>query len=193
MARKARGESSTTIVLIALALSIDAFAVSVAAAAAGGALGKRAVFRLSFHFGLFQAMMPVLGWAAGMTLAPIIAPVDHWVAFALLVTVAVRMLRAAREPEAAMADDPSRGLTLLMLAVATSIDALAVGLSLAMVQVAIWTPALTIGIITAAMSLLGIWLGGRLKVHLGTAAQVLGAVILVVIAVRIVGEHVLGW
>jgi len=181
------------IVLIALALSIDAFAVSVAAAAAGRELCKGAIFRLSFHFGLFQGMMPVLGWAAGRTLAPVIAPVDHWVAFALLVTVAARMLRAARAPEADVCDDPSRGLTLVMLAVATSIDALAVGLSLAMLRVDIWTPAVTIGIVTASMSLLGIWLGGRLKLRLGSAAQVLGAVILLAIAVRIVGEHVLGW
>jgi manganese efflux pump family protein len=184
--------SSLEVVLIALALSIDAFAVSVAAAATGRALGRRAVFRLSFHFGLFQALMPVLGWAAGVTLEPIISPFDHWVAFGLLVTVALRMLRSAREPTADTTDDPSRGLMLLMLAVATSIDALAVGLTLAIVNVPVWTPAVTIGVITAGMSLMGVWLGGRLRTRLGSAAQVLGAVILIVIAVRIVSGHVLG-
>ena len=83
------------ILFLALALSIDAFAVTLSAAAAGSVTDGRAAFRLSFHFGLFQFMMPVLGWTAGLALAPVIVAVDHWVAFGLLSVVGVRMIRAS--------------------------------------------------------------------------------------------------
>jgi manganese efflux pump family protein len=178
------------IVLIAVALAIDAFAVSLAAAAAGRVRGRRAAFRLAFHFGLFQFFMPVLGWAAGTTFAPLIAPFDHWVAFALLAVVAVRMLRAPGEDDAASSgDDPTRGVTLLVLATATSIDALAVGLSLAMLRVPVLLPSITIGVITAAISAGGIFLGGRMHVRFGRHAERFGGIILLLVALRIVASH----
>jgi putative Mn2+ efflux pump MntP len=179
------------IALIALALSIDAFAVSMAAAAAGRVQGRRAVFRLSFHFGLFQFLMPIIGWAAGATLEPYIASFDHWIAFILLMVVGVRMLIPSDESKAMQIDDPSRGLMLLTLATATSIDALAVGLSLAMLNVSVWLPSVVIGLVAGGMSLVGITLGSRLQVRLGRKAEVLGGIILIVIAIRIVVEHTL--
>lgn len=181
--------SSIEIALIALALSIDAFAVSLAAASSGRVLGPRAVFRLSFHFGLFQFLMPVIGWTAGASLEPLIAPFDHWVAFCLLVIVAWRMLHPPRGEDAFRATDPSRGLLLLTLAIATSIDALAVGLSLALLHTAVWAPSVLIGIVAASMSLLGIFLGGRLQAYFGRRAEILGGLILIFIALRIVATH----
>lgn len=181
--------SPVEIALIALALSIDAFAVSMAAAAAGRVYGIRSVFRLSFHFGLFQFLMPIIGWAAGATLEPLIASFDHWIAFLLLMIVGVRMLIPTDGSKAMQLDDPSRGLLLVTLATATSIDALAVGLSLAMLKVSVWLPSVIIGVVAAAMSLVGIYLGSRMQVRLGRKAEILGGIILIFIAVRIVVEH----
>jgi putative Mn2+ efflux pump MntP len=183
--------SPVEIALIALALSIDAFAVSMAAAAAGRVSGPRAVFRLSFHFGLFQFLMPIVGWAAGATLEPYIASFDHWIAFILLMLVGVRMLIPSDGSKAMQLDDPSRGLMLLTLATATSIDALAVGLSLAMLRVSVLLPSIIIGIVASGMSLVGIYLGSRLQVRLGRKAEILGGIILILIAIRIVVEHTL--
>ena len=178
------------IIFIALALSIDAFAVSVASAATGQITGKRAVFRLAFHFGFFQFLMPILGWLAGITLQPLIAPYDHWVAFSLLFIVAIRMFRSkGGELAGSKNSDPSKGMLLLMLATATSIDALAVGLSLAMLSITVWLPSLMIGIITSSMSLIGIFLGQRLQLRLGRTAEIMGGVILILIAIRIVATH----
>src|SRR6056297_488407 len=133
--------SLTEIILISLSLAMDAFAVSVAAGTTG-LLKKRAIFRLSFHFGLFQFLMPVIGWYTGSRIAPLVSSVDHWLAFGLLIFVGVRMIIGGiKPPSEKMINDPSRGMTLVMLAVATSIDALAVGFSLAMMEIKIWYPA----------------------------------------------------
>lgn len=178
------------IIIVALALSIDAGAVSLAAGTAGYAANKRAIFRLSFHFGLFQFLMPVLGWALGVTIAPLIARFDHWIAFVLLGFVAGRMICAAFDTaETPQSADPSRGLTLVMLAVATSIDALAVGLSLAMLNVGVWYPSVVIGVVTMAVCLTAIFVGCRVGAWLGRRAQLLGGVVLLIIAARILITH----
>jgi manganese efflux pump family protein len=179
------------IIIVALALSMDAGAVSLAASTAGYAANKRAVFRLSFHFGLFQFLMPVLGWAIGATIEPLIASFDHWIAFVLLGFVASRMIRTAFDPaETQPADDPSRGLTLVMLSVATSIDALAVGLSLAVLNVGVWYPSAMIGVVTTVICITAIFVGGRVGVWLGKRAQLIGGIILLLIAARIVIAHI---
>ena len=118
-----------TIFLIAIGLAMDCFAVSLGVGTAHTAVGVRPTFRLFFHFGLFQGGMTLLGWLAGKTVVSYVSSIDHWVAFGLLVFVGARMLRGGlrngiNEPAI---PNPSRGLTLVMLSVATSIDALAVG------------------------------------------------------------------
>lgn len=178
------------IVLIALALSLDASAVALAASTAGRVVGRRAVFRLSFHFGLFQFLMPVLGWTLGATLEPVISAWDHWIAFLLLALVGGRMIRGAVRPgPETAASDPSRGIVLVLLAVATSIDALAVGFSLGMLRVRIWMPSIVIGIITAVMTVLAIVGGSRLGRWLGPKAQWAGGVVLILIGLRILVSH----
>ncbi len=181
------------VLLIALGLAMDAFAVCLGAGTTQHINGPRPVFRLSFHFGLFQALMPILGWLLGSTVQRWIAPFDHWVAFALLAFVGVRMIRSGLDPTAeGLATDPSRGATLIMLSVATSIDALAVGLSLAVLSAGIGYPAIVIGIVAAAMSLLGIFLGGRLGKTFGKRMEVIGGLILIGIGLRVVISHLLG-
>lgn len=180
----------TEIVALALALSLDAFAVSLAAGTAGYITDRRAAFRLAFHFGLFQFLMPVLGWALGTTIEPAIAAFDHWIAFVLLTVVGGSMIRGSIRPDPeTRAGDPSRGVALILLAIATSLDALAVGLSLAMVRVNIWFPCISIGIITAAMSVLAIVGGRRVGPSLGGRARLAGGVVLVLIGLRILVAH----
>ncbi len=179
---------------IAIALSLDAFAVSFAASAAGFTKNnRRAVFRLSFHFGLFQFLMPILGWALGMAIEPLIAAFDHWIAFFLLAIVGIRMIRAALHPDVeTQQNDPSRGFTLVMLAIATSIDAMAVGLSMAMLNMNVWYPAIVIGIVTGGMSVLAIAGGNRLGSWLGQRAQLVGGIVLIAIGARILIAHLSG-
>jgi len=185
--------SFVEILLVAVALAMDAFAVSLAAGATAYARSARARFRLSFHFGLFQCLMPVAGWLVGTSVARAIESIDHWVAFGLLAFVGVRMLRAAfDEAAAAPQRDPSRGAALVMLSVATSIDALAVGLSLAMLEVAIWYASAIIGVVTGLLSLAAIWLGNRLGARFGQRMEAAGGTILVAIGTRILLQH-LGW
>lgn len=177
------------ILLISLAMSFDAFAVSLAAAATGFANHPRAIFRLSFHFGLFQFGMPVLGWLGGTALAPVIGPYDHWLAFGLLAWVTIRMLRPKDSDSFEGQADPSRGTTLVLLAIATSIDALAIGLSLALLNISILWPSISIGLVTASASLLAIQLGRGLHQRFGRQAEIFGGLILIAIAIRIVIEH----
>ena len=181
------------ILLIAIGLSMDAFAVSLGASAAERDMGGRAAFRLSFHFGLFQFMMPVLGWVLGATVVAYVAAFDHWIAFGLLSIVAIRMIRAGFDHEVtAWPGDPSRGWTLVMLSVATSIDALAVGLTLAMLGTAIWYPSVVIGLVAGGLSFTGIRLGSRLGRTFGKRMEIAGGVLLLGIGLRILYVHLTG-
>ena len=181
------------VLAIALALAMDAFAVSVSAAATLPSVTWRHYFRLSFHFGLFQFLMPVIGWALGVSVRGYIEAWDHWIAFALLSLVGLNMLREAwsGEEEEEHSGDPSRGLQLVMLAVATSIDAMAVGLSFAMIGVSVWGPAVIIGLVCAAVTAAGVKLGRILggSALLGNKVSVLGALVLIGIGVKILHEH----
>lgn len=180
------------IFLIALGMSMDAFAVCLGAGTMQAARGRRPAFRLSFHFGLFQAIMPVLGWWLGSTIEQWIAPFDHWLAFGLLSFIGARMLRSSlRGEEEEMKQDPSRGWNLVLLSVATSIDALAIGLTLSILRVDIWVPALAIGIVTWLISLVGVRVGNRVGERFGRVAAAAGGFLLVFIGLRIVVSHLL--
>jgi putative Mn2+ efflux pump MntP len=171
---------------IAVALAMDAFAVSIVAGTVISRVTPRHVFRLAFHFGLFQFLMPVVGWAAGTALAGWIDAWDHWVAFGLLVFIGAKMLvesRARKHPDDI--PDPTRGWMLVSLSVATSIDALAAGMSIALMGVDILMPALVIGIVTASLCTVGIFTGGRIGRRYGRAAILLGGLVLIGIGLRI--------
>lgn len=181
------------ITAIAVALAMDAFAVAIAAGISLKQISFRQNFRLAWHFGLFQAMMPVIGWSAGLSFRELIVRYDHWVAFILLVFVAQGMLREAfkAEQERSEAKDPTRGLTMVMLSVATSLDALAVGLSLSLINISIWVPAAVIGVVACAFTTIGLHLGKRLAnaTRLRRWADALGGVVLIAIGLNILREH----
>lgn len=178
------------ILFIAAGLAMDAFAVSLGIGTTRYAAGPRPLFRLSFHFGLFQALMPVLGWFAGSTVASLISGVDHWIAFGLLSFVGGRMIRSGLDRDGeALTSDPSRGGHLVMLAVATSIDAFAIGLSLAMLRVSILYPSIVIGVITAGLSFLGLLIGHRMGQKFGKRMEIAGGLILVGIGLRLLITH----
>ena len=178
------------IIFISFGLAMDAFAVSIGAGTSGFMNNKRAKFRISFHFGLFQFLMPIIGWFGGSRVQHLIKAWDHWIALALLVFVGLRMIRSGLSSESeSFSQDPSKGTNLVLLSIATSIDALAIGLSLAILQVEIWCPSVLIGLITGALSLIGISLGKRLGDKLGKRMEVLGGVILIGIGIKIVIDH----
>jgi putative Mn2+ efflux pump MntP len=179
---------------IAVALAMDAFAVALGVGVSVAPLTRRHVFRLSFHFGLFQALMPIIGWLAGRSIHQYIVDYDHWIAFTLLAMIGGHMIHAALHPdhEKPVSGDPTRGFTLVLLSVATSIDALAVGLSLAMLETSVWFPALIIGLVAGAFTLVGLFLGRRINDAWGARVELLGGGILILIGVRIVVDHLFG-
>ena len=177
---------------ISVGLAMDAFAVSIAAGLTLAPVRPRQIFRLAFHFGLFQFMMPILGWLAGrgLILHLDVSAYDHWVAFGLLSFVGGKMLLdAARQRPPDDRADPTRGLMLVTLSVATSIDALAVGLSMAFLRDSVWTAAVVIGLVAAALSAVGIGFGGRLGRRWGRWADAAGGCLLLLIGVRILVGH----
>ena len=187
---KGRIVDGLTLIGIAVALAMDAFAVALAAGLTLEKMTGRHLFRLSFHFGLFQGMMPVLGWLAGMSVQKWIAAYDHWIAFALLSFIGLKMIREAlKEEEQRNPADPTRGWTLVMLSVATSIDALAVGLTLAMLDVSIWTPSVVIGAVAAAFTMAGMFLGRRIGGAWGPRVEIFGGLVLCAIGLKILLEH----
>ena len=181
------------IIAIAFALSMDAFAVSIAAGVTLRRISSRQTFRLAWHFGLFQSLMPILGWFAGLTVQKSIASFDHWVAFVLLLIIGGRMiLEGVHHEESKVKNtEPTKGWSLVILSLATSIDALAVGLSLAFLRIAVWFPALVIGIVAGVSTAVGLHLGGYAgrQMHLGRYASLIGGVVLIIIGVRILNEH----
>lgn len=179
-----------TVLGIAVGLAMDALAVAIATGLTLDRVTPRHVFRLAFHFGLFQFLMPVLGWIAGRQVAGAIANYDHWIAFGLLVFVGGKMLWEAWQGEVdRMRSDPTRGLMLVTLSVATSLDALAVGLSMALLGVSVWGPAIVIGVMAAGLTALGIVFGSRLGRGWGRWADALGGCVLLAIGARILASH----
>jgi putative Mn2+ efflux pump MntP len=180
---------------IALALAMDAFAVSVAVGITLERVHARHVFRLSFHFGLFQFLMPVLGWLAGVTVRGWLASVSPWVAFGLLTVVGGKMIWESfwtdGEGETDRAD-PTRGLSLVTLSVATSIDALAAGMGMALLKVSILLPSVIIGLVAAGMSVVGIRFGECIGSRLEHWAERAGGAVLIAIGARIALAHVAG-
>jgi manganese efflux pump family protein len=182
--------SDFEIVILACSLALDAFAVSLALSASGHLSSHRAKFRIAFHFGLFQFLMPVAGWAIGTRIQPLIVSTDHWIAAGLLSFVGINMIRSAnRPPDTRETSDPTRGWLLVTLSTATSIDALAIGLGLAAMGISVWYPSVVIGIITLVLSTLAILVGERAGKNLGKYGQIVGGIVLILIALRILILH----
>lgn len=179
------------LVAIALGLSMDAFAVSVGKGLATDQVTASRTLTVGLYFGGFQALMPLIGFAAGSQLATLISEVDHWVAFGLLTLIGGKMLLESRDPDGGT--DPSFGAaSMLPLAIATSIDALAVGVTFALLGVAVVPAAALIGAVTFLVSGAGLHLGGIAGRRWRSSAELLGGLVLIAIGARILAEH-LGW
>jgi len=176
-----------TLLGIAVGLGMDSFAVSLAAGSAQSRLLPRTLFRIAWHFGLFQLLMTVAGWYLGTGISGHLSHYDHWVAFGLLAYVGAKMIRESisGNPTQVAVKDPTRGWTLIMLSIATSIDAFAVGLSMAFLGIRIWMPSAVIGIVTVVMSAAGMVFGKTLGVVFGKRMTLVGGCILIAIGVRI--------
>jgi len=177
---------------ISIALAVDAFAVAIAAGVRLKGANARQTFRMAWHFGFFQAAMFIVGWLAGDSIKSYLEAYAHWIAFGLLLWVGVRMIMGAlKHPtreEAAEHYDPTKGASLIMLAVATSIDALAVGLSLSVLNYVIWFPAVVIGVTAILFTLAGLHIGKLIgnTSSLGKYAEVGGGVVLILIGINVI-------
>ena len=179
--------------LLAVGLAMDAFAVSIGAGTSGQVEDLRSKTRLAFHFGLFQGGMAFIGWLAGRQIAELISRVDHWVAFSLLLWVGGRMVRNSfRNGDESKPGDPTRGGSLVMLSIATSIDALAIGLSLAIIDGSILVSSVIIGVTSFILSVAGYLLGDRLGHRFGKRMELLGGLILIGIGIRVLVSHLWG-
>ncbi len=182
--------NTLTIFIIALGLAMDAFAVSITSGIAIKRLRIRYALRIALFFGAFQAIMPVIGWFAGLGMRDLISAIDHWIAFTLLLIVGCKMIyESTVMDEEKDKKDPLNLYVLIILSVATSIDALAVGLSLSFINVAIIAPAVIIGVITFLLFFLGVYVGDRFGHFFESRIEILGGMILIGIGIRILIEH----
>lgn len=172
------------LIVVAIALGTDAFSVAIVAGCLIDRISFRPIFRLSFHFGLFQFLMPVIGWLGGAFLSDFAGGAARYIASSLLALVAIKMFIEAvgHKEEQIECKDISRGLSLISLSVATSIDALLVGLGIGLMDRTIMFEAFVIGIVAAAMTTVGYFIGRRVSALVGERAEILGAIALGIIA-----------
>ena len=193
--------TALTILTLSVGLAMDAMAVAAARGVAAPALCARDVLRVALFFGGFQALMPVFGWFLGDAFGSVVSAWDHWIAFVLLGAIGAKMLWEARPsllaggetepraPRAASGDDLFAPRVLVVLAVATSIDALAAGITLPMLGAPLLVSVVSIGLVTATLSALGIVAGRRFGDVLGRRLEVFGGVVLMALGTKILVEH----
>lgn len=178
-----------TIFLIALSLAMDAFAVSISNGVSVRGFGKKEAAKQGLYFGGFQFLMPLIGWFLGTSVKTYIESVDHWIAFALLAVIGGNMIRESLREEEEEGESSLTAKVLLLQAVATSIDALAVGISFAILDVNILQAALIIGVVSFMLSYMGGMLGRQLGNFLQAKAEIAGGIVLILIGCKILLEH----
>ena len=180
-----------TILFIALGLAMDSFSVSVANGLATKTFIISKALTIALFFGFFQAVMSIFGWLAGESIADYISAFDHWIAFILLTFIGIKMIYES------ITDKPNSLLgaytikVILILSIATSIDALAVGLSFSFLDISIFFPALIIGVVAFLMSFFGVYIGRRFGKILKNRIEILGGLILIIIGLKILFEHLI--
>ncbi len=181
-----------SLLFISLSLSVDCFAVSLGVCVSMPCSRYSRIFRTALTFGIFQAVMPVIGWLAGRSVVEYVAPFDHWIVLVLLGIIGGKMIwegiRGEDETNGT-AIDITRGFTLLILAFATSIDALAVGLSFAFLKTNILIPVILIGAVAFGATHAGFYLGRKAGRLMGERAKIFGGIVLIAIGVRVVVSH----
>jgi len=181
------------IILIAIGLAMDCFAVSLACGIVFKHIRFWPFLRIAFLFGLFQAVMPLLGWYAGSAFNEYIKTIDHWIAFVILVSLGVKMIvehvRGTDDPCKTPKLDPNKWSVVLTLALATSIDALAVGISFAFLDFEPYLSAAIIGVVTLLISMLGLFIGCHYSCKRRIPAELVGGIVLIGIGIKILVEH----
>ena len=181
------------LLLIGVGLSMDAFAVSVCKGLAMRKVNKKQAFIIGLFFGGFQALMPFIGWALGTQFESYITSIDHWIAFILLALIGGKMVieatKTEEEQEIKQMDPPLDMKEMLLLAIATSIDALAVGITFAFLQYPIVEAMLIIGMTTFVLSIIGVYVGNAFGSRYQKRAEMAGGIILILIGLKILLEH----
>ena len=171
------------ILVLAFALGIDAFSVALAVGTGGSTF--RQTFRLSFHFGLFQFMMPIIGWLLGKNLLSFVERYDHWVAFGLLFAIGAKMIyEAFRHTPEKVKKDRTRKWSLVALSIATSIDALGAGIGMGVLDTTLLYPCTIIGVTAGIMTLTGIKLGAVISAVIGSRMEAVGGVVLILLSLK---------
>jgi len=181
-----------TITIVAFALAMDAFAVSIVSGAAYRRLKVKHALRMAISFGAFQALMPLIGSLAGLTIRDYIADYDHWAAFGLLAAVGGKMIYESFKIKPLRKNfNPANVVVLLLLSVATSIDALAVGITLSFLQVSIAKAVVIIGLVTFALSYFGVYIGKKAGHFFENKIQAIGGLVLIALGLKILIEHLI--
>lgn len=180
-----------SVIGVAVGLAMDAFAVSIVSGSVFKELRVRHALRMAFFFGAFQAIMPLIGYAAGQSFACKMAAWDHWIAFVLLGGIGGKMIYEAFQFDAVEENpkDPSKLAVLVVLSIATSIDALAVGITLSLITHSIALAVILIGVITFALSYAGCEIGKRIGHFFENKIEILGGLILIAIGAKILISH----
>lgn len=184
--------SMWVLVLIAVSLAMDAFAVSVAKGHCFTGQDSVKKIGMPFMFGVFQTAMPLIGWFVGAQLTDMINSYDHWIIFGLLAYLGINMIRNSKKAAEEENEDFCELVSwreIIMLAFATSLDALAIGLTFAFMDVNVWGASSLIGVVAFIISLVGVFLGQQLKRFLGGREEVLGGIVLIVIGLKVLLQH----
>jgi len=177
------------ILLIALALSMDAFAVSIASGVAIKRLRIGHALTIASWFGIFQAVMPLIGWLGGTWLRDALSGTDHWVVFGLLMFIGIKMIWEAFKIDPIEKLNPLDIRVLFSLSLATSLDALAAGVSFALLGIPVITPVLIIGAVTFITSFAGVWIGGKSGNLFGKKMEIAAGIILILIGIKVLMSH----
>jgi manganese efflux pump family protein len=180
-----------SVITIAVGLAMDTFAVSIVTGAAYKQLHIRHVLRMAGFFGGFQAFMPVIGYLAGLTVRQYVSSYDHWIAFGILAAVGLKMIyESFKIKEEKNTPDPSSLMVVLILAVATSIDALAVGVTISLITNAIALAVIIIGAVTFGMSFAGVYIGKKFGHFFEGGIEIIGGLVLIALGIKIVIQHI---
>lgn len=179
------------IILISIGFAMDAFGVSIGKGLSMPVGENRRKVTLAFLFGLFQFLMPIIGWLIGRQFIDVISEWDHWIIFGLLGYLGIAMIREGLSDETDEDDDKQflGAWEMMMLSVATSLDAMAVGLTFAFMPINVWKASTMIGVITFGISLIGIYLGKFMGQFVGKYADILGGGVLILIGTKILLQH----
>lgn len=177
------------ITLIGLGLAMDAFAVSICKGLSMKKMNWKSAIIIALYFGIFQAVMPIIGYFLGTTFSSLLENIDHWIAFILLLIIGINMIKESRDNESENKNDKVDFKTMIGLAIATSIDAFTVGVTFAFLKTNIFLATTIIGIVTFILSLIGVKIGNSFGDKFQSKAEFIGGVILIIIGLKTLLEH----